>query len=140
MKLSAEQFAQLLNGREYREEMTDQEEHFAKENNLIVIFGASDDLVEIRGSDYDELDAPTELYFNKKGLFKNECENDECPHEAKKKDQCKLVEALWCQESDISWTYKTDIPHHTFEIKEDGDVYCRGIVFSLDDVDTPTEV
>lgn len=34
----------------------------------------------------------------------------------------------------IPWTYETDIPHETFVIYNDGEPYCRGIVFSVDDV------
>ena len=36
--------------------------------------------------------------------------------------------------SNVSWSYLTDIPHKTFDIMEDGEIYCRGIVFSLDDL------
>lgn len=31
------------------------------------------------------------------------------------------------------WTYETDIPHETFMVYMDGEPYCRGIVFSIDD-------
>ena len=37
----------------------------------------------------------------------------------------------------IAWTYRTDIPHETFMIYEDGEPYCRGIVFNIDDVKQP---
>ncbi len=47
----------------------------------------------------------------------------------------KIIEALWAPESDpgYSWVYKTDIPHESFEVVEDGEPYCRRIVFSLAD-------
>jgi hypothetical protein len=35
---------------------------------------------------------------------------------------------------DTSWSYETDIPHATFDVLEDGEVYCRGIVFALADL------
>ena len=34
----------------------------------------------------------------------------------------------------ITWCYKTDIPHETFMIYDDGEPYCRGIVFSIEDL------
>lgn len=51
------ELARLLNGREYLEEMSKEEEKMAHDNDLIVIFGQSDDLVEFRGRIYDEIDA-----------------------------------------------------------------------------------
>ncbi len=44
------------------------------------------------------------------------------------------IDALWCKEPGYSWTFRTDIPHATFEVVEDGEPYCRGIVFALADV------
>ena len=32
------------------------------------------------------------------------------------------------------WSYETDIPHETFNIYEDGEVWCVGIVFSVEDL------
>jgi hypothetical protein len=40
----------------------------------------------------------------------------------------KYIDAVWC-EGEYSWTYKTNIPHATFDIWEDGEKYCKGIVF-----------
>ena len=34
----------------------------------------------------------------------------------------------------IPWTYETNIPHAEFVMYEDGDPYCRGIVFSMDSI------
>lgn len=49
-------FADLLDGRQYREEITRREEQTAKENGFVVIYGASDDLCEIAGAVHDEID------------------------------------------------------------------------------------
>ncbi len=43
-----EQLASRLTGREYGDEITEEEEAEAKASGLFVIFGASDDLCEIR--------------------------------------------------------------------------------------------
>ena len=47
--MTKEELAELLNGRQYREEITSDEEKIAYENGLIVIFGASDDLTIFKG-------------------------------------------------------------------------------------------
>lgn len=47
----------LLDGNEYLEEMTREQERIAAENNLLVLFCQSDDLLEMRGAIHDEEDA-----------------------------------------------------------------------------------
>ena len=32
------------------------------------------------------------------------------------------------------WTYETEIPCERFDIWEDGEVYCVGLVFSIEDL------
>lgn len=34
----------------------------------------------------------------------------------------------------FAWTYSTEIPHATFEIIEEGEKFCRGIVFDINDL------
>jgi len=128
--------AEMLNGCEYREEITQREEQLAKENGLVVVFGASDDLVEFRGAIDDEIGAweGTDIFLDEKGIVKNECEEEHCPYfEEKLKSKAVKLEAIWGQDN-YSWTFKTNIPHSTFEVMEGTDKYCKGIVFRLNDV------
>ena len=130
------ELAAILTGREYSEEITGTECAFAKAHGLVVVFGASDDLMEFRGAIDDELDAyeGTTAYLDSNGLLQNDCGNDECPHFANIKAKAQTVEAIWDRDG-YSWIFKTDIPHATFEIVEDDDKYCRGIVFALADLE-----
>mgnify|MGYP001558161838 CR=1 FL=1 len=134
--MSPQALANLLNGREYRKEITAAEEVQARFHGLVVVYGASDDLMEFAGAIHDELGAydGTTAYLTGAGLLQNECENDECPHFEKMKEKAATIDALWCAEGDYSWTFKTAIPHEEFQIVEDGEPYCRGIVFALADV------
>ena len=145
--MNTKELAALLNGREYRKEIDPFESHDAEMNGIVVVFGASDDLMEFRGAIDDELGAykGTTAYLTSEGLVQNECENDECPHFRKLKDKAATIETMWCETQPISenhiphsWTFKTTIPHETFEIVEDGEPYCRGIVFALKDVVSKT--
>lgn len=133
--MTKEEFAARLNGREYLEEITKAEEAEAKQLGLVVIFGASDDLMEFRGAIDEEGGAcgGTTAYFNADGLLQNECEDEGCPYFEKIKKSAKTIKALWNTDG-YSWTYETDIPHATFDIMEDGEKYCRGIVFSMSDL------
>jgi len=54
--MTAAEFAEMLNGREYGNELTRNEEAMAKEYGLVVAYGASDDLMEFGGAICDELD------------------------------------------------------------------------------------
>ena len=111
MHENVKKWATLLDGREYRKEMTRAEEKEAKEDGVVIIFGASDDLCEFRGVVCDEVDC------NDGGIV----------------NRVPKIEAVWCDpESGSSWSYKTSIPHETFRILEDADLYCIGIVFDAE--------
>lgn len=145
--MTKEQLAETLNGRQYRNEMSQIEEQQAKENGLVVAFGASDDLIEFRGAIYDEYGAGDEdvILFTKGGKFISEehieaidlLETD-LELDIKSKIPINRIETIWSEETadgvECSWQYKTDIPHATFDVREDGELYCRGIVFSLEDL------
>ena len=138
VKLSKELLAGLLTGREYLSEMFKEEEQQAKAAGLIVIFGASDDLMEFRGFVDDERGAPTIALIDSKGLlpFREDIEHDD---EALKDyfaraPQVRAVDALWAKEEGYSWTYRTVVPHATFEIADGGEPYCRGIVIDVADL------
>lgn len=137
-KLSKELLADLLTGREYGKEMVKEEEQQAKTAGLIVIFGASDDLMEFRGFVDDERGAPTIALLDAKGLlpFREDVQHDDdaLKDYFARAPQVRAVDALWGKEDGYSWTYRTDVPHATFEIVEDGEPYCRGIVIDVVDL------
>lgn len=134
--MNAKELAAILTGREYPLKLANGEVAQATASGLVVVYGESDDLMEFAGAISDEIgcyDGGT-AYLNNVGLLQNDCDNDECPHFEKMKDKAATITAMWCEEAGYSWTYETAIPHETFEIVEDGNTYCRGIVFSLADV------
>lgn len=100
---------------QYRKELSLMAAAIAEENGLVVVFGASDDLCEIRGAEDDEIDC---------------FDGGEATIAGAK------VKINWCKDG-YSWTYDTDIPHECFDVYEDGEKYCRGIVFSISDVRLP---
>ncbi len=135
--MSPQELSTLLNGREYRKEITDDEANQAFDAGLVVVFGASDDLAEFRGKIDDELGAygGTTIYLTTAGLLKSECDSDDCPYHKRAERTAATIEAKWgSQAGAYSWIYETDIPHTTFDILDEGEPYCRGIVFALADV------
>lgn len=135
--MNAQELAALLDGRPYRQETNADERNAARAAGLVIVFGGSDDLVEFRGSIDDELGAygGTTIYLTTAGLLKNECDSDDCPYHKRAERTAATIEAKWgSQAGAYSWIYETDIPHTTFDILDEGDKYCRGIVFALADV------
>lgn len=104
------EFASGLNGREIGNEMTSFEEQRAKELGFVVVFGYSDDCAEFRGAYYEEIGC-----YDGGKVFK--CGG-------------KYIDAVWGK-GEFDWTYDTNIPHATFDIFEDGEKHCKGIVFEL---------
>lgn len=103
----------------------------AKANRLVIVYGASDDLTEFEGAIRDEIGGPGTAYLDSDGLIENKCyEGDDCPYFPRLLRLAKTVDAIW-GEGGLSWAYKTDIPHSEFSTWEDGEEYCRGIVFEL---------
>lgn len=132
--VTLKEFAQMLDGKEYGyPQFTPEQIQIAKANGFIIVCGASDDLMEFEGTIRDEGGCfeGGEVFFNKTGVVF--LEDDE------QLDNCSQITALWCKEKDengnpATWAYQTDIPHETFKIWEDGELYCIGIVFSIADV------
>lgn len=122
--------AAQLTGREIGNELEPFEEKAAKDNGLVVVFGYSDDNVEFRGAIYEEVGAygGATVEFTKAGIFRDEDDDDVLEKYGTAVLFNKVVAAY------SPWTFTTEIPHETFDIMEDGELFCRGIVFSINDL------
>lgn len=140
--MTKEQLAAKITGREYGEELFPEEEQAARAAGLVIVFGASDDLLEFRGAINDEMGAyeGTSAYIVNGALWSGpDCEDgpNGCKHaqEAAKRatESGKEIVAAW-GDDDYSWIITApSIPHVTFEVVEGDEKYCRGIVFELKD-------
>lgn len=72
--MTPKELAERLNGREYGSEITLEEMHIAKEFGLVVVFGASDDLMEFRGAIDDEggCFGGGTVYFDQNGVAQDD--------------------------------------------------------------------
>lgn len=139
--MNAKELAMLLTGREYGQEIDRTEEHQAKAAGLVVAFGASDDLLEFRGAIYDEVGCygGGTATVDQKGVLPDfedidRDDKDEMRDYFKRESGGAVIRAVWEGEPGYSWVINADVPHETFEIVEDGEPYCRGIVFALADL------
>lgn len=131
--MNKEEMAKRLNGREIGSETTIEDLDYADGYGLVIIYGRSDDCVEIEGAISDEVSCygGITMYFDINGLFKSKCKNHDCAYANTLRRKCKTVKAVWCGENKPAWSYETDIPHSTFDIFENGELFCIGIVFEL---------
>jgi len=113
----------------------------ASANNMVIIKGYSDDGVQFMGAFSDQIGAVDGTVFDidSKGVLPDydKCDSEE-EHESyfMRKPNAQEIQAIWCEKgSDYAWTFKTDIPHETFEIFEDGEKWCRGIVIDLNQLE-----
>ncbi len=128
--------AAMFSGRKYGDEIKKDEELLLKKEGVVVLFGYSDDNMEFRGAIDDEVGCYSggKAYITRGGkLLSNECSNEDCPHFEKIKQDAAIINAIWGQDG-YSWTYKTNIPHETFNILEGDELYCRGIVFNINNI------
>ena len=135
--MTAKELAEMLDGREYGDEITYEEEQLAKENGLVAVFGYSDDNAELRGAINDEVGCYDggEFYVTKAGLlYEPDCGDDRCSYYRAAMSAAKKVKVIWHDEGYPCWTYDTEIPHEVFRTYEDGEYFCEGIVFSINDL------
>lgn len=137
--MTTKELAAMLNGRERGGEISNREAYSIKEDGLVVVYGYSDDNVELRGAIDAEVGAydGTTIHITPEGLLEEPAcgiaENVECPYFAAAKSAAKTIDAVWGR-GGTPWTFETGIPHETFTIFEDGEAFCKGIVFSMEDV------
>jgi len=142
--MTRDELAKTLDGREYPFKLTKEERETAKATGLMVVYGASDDLIEMDGCVREEMGAfgGGKFRIGRNGFLPeprrffedlaNDCADDK---DAIRSAQSFLdryngsyeILAIWGRD-DIDWQYTTMLDHSTFRIMEDGRVYCIGIV------------
>jgi len=133
--MTKEEFAKMLDGRKYGMEIFPMESRMAKENGLVVVFGVSDDMMEFEGAILNEVSCYEggTAYLDRYGLWTSLCEHEDCPYAKLDREKCEhTIMAVWDDVGEPSWSYETNIPHATFNIYCDGELYCVGIVFEMD--------
>jgi hypothetical protein len=137
--MTRDELAHIMNGKGYDPDIDRSTEQRAKEAGLVIVYGASDDLMEFRGAISDEAGAcggRNDVAITKDGILQSKCgERDECPYFLVIREKATIITAVWCETPEgPSWSYKTTLPHSTFELHDGDEFYCRGIVFEMKDV------
>jgi len=135
--MTVKEWSMKLNGRQYKQELTPSEREKAKLDRVIIVFGASDDLIEFRGDIYDEAEAYRGNIIqltNKLTIYDEDDNVESLEFNDAEIEKMRTITAVWCPKGKdgkvwATWCYITDIPHQTFDIFIDSEIYCRGIVF-----------
>lgn len=132
--------AELLDLRQYREEVSPAEDSSARSQGLLIVYGASDDLCEFAGIYSEEHGAgeKTVFEFDGDGAF---IEKFPDMHEELVKGGWKppktafTVTAEFCPDDfDGTWKMSSSVPTEYksyFYVYEDEDLYCRGLVIDV---------
>jgi hypothetical protein len=144
--MTVKKWAEKISGFEYPADELDNLNKEMAADGIIIAFGVSDDLLEFRGVIYAEVGAweGTEALISSRGkgtafVFDEEENGDSAEFNRKEIAAMQKIKAIWSPTDDdgkvfASWLIETEIPHETFDIMEDGELFCRGVVFHVDDV------
>lgn len=140
--MTKEELAKLIDGKEYREEIPQNIIDDAKQHGLVIVYSHSDDLMELEGAITDEggCYGGGEFLIDKEGLLLNRDDledDDELEEWFRRKKTAKKITAIRFGKGQPAWTYKTSIPHATFNVIEgngDEEIQCRGIAFNISDL------
>ena len=144
-RITKEQLAGMLNNVEVGNEDNRKIWDLAYKNGLVICFGYSDDNLELRGAIDDEIGAydggEAYLYFDKN--------NEPCAISNSDERYEDLAQALlrlglefnilkhkviaeWCpKDLETSWRITATVPYASFNVYEDGDLFCVGCVIDV---------
>ena len=155
--LTKEDLAAKLNGIEYRDSIPEELLETAKKNKLVILHGASDDLVELLGAITEEHGIDSVIRLSRNGVPESDCVDENCPYHrrwlkaALKRGEVREIRIFWGGESGNetmdaakyaelgkpTWCFETEMAHSTFDMfdtyGEDREFFCRGIVIDLDE-------
>lgn len=130
--MNLKEFAQMLDGKERgNPQFTKEEIQIAKDNGFVIVYGASDDLVELDGAIRDEGDC-----YGGGKIYVKAVQDGGIIYDCYCRENAFSFLAKWYEEKDengtvIPWTYDVSIKHENFMIYEEGEPYCRGFAFEV---------
>lgn len=121
------EIAERLDGMQYGDRIPKDIEELAKENNIVIVYGYSDDLIELRGAIDDEIDAwgGGNVYIHNSKLMEV-CDVD-CIYYQEARAKARKVTGTFKSH----WTFDSDFEYEAFTVYEDLELQCIGMVFKL---------
>ena len=121
--MDIKEFAKSISGKEYGyPQFTKEEIETAKENGFVIAL-RDKNFLEFRGAMDGWILSEGGACFSKERIEHIDLKIETFPNCIKE-----------IKGSDTKYVFETEIPYETFMIYEGAEPYCRGIVFSIDDV------
>lgn len=138
-----EQIKNICDGIEYSRDIPEEAKKLAKENNIVVIVGGSDDLMYAYGADSYLTD------YCEHGEGWDGCDLAKHASDKQLRKEAKQLglKIFWCgsiaktgetiegyntdESGAFSYKVNDDIKHLNFKVMEDDEVYCTGIIIQL---------
>jgi hypothetical protein len=129
-KITKEQFAYMLDGRQCGEDISGHDDINAASSGLVVLF-IYDNILYIRGKVLS-----TERCFNNSKIgfgLNNKVFNE---FDTWFSDPMPIVDISCTQKDNETtiWQFKTKIPHATFNTYDGDEIYCEGMVIDYNDI------
>lgn len=132
-----EDLAKRLNGMQYGSHIPAETLDYAKDSGLVIVTGYSDDNVEFEGAFREEVGAydGVVIMADRDGVIMgHDCGCEHCKEIERGVNAPFKIDAQWSQNG-YSWYIETNIPNAAyFDVMEDDDKFCRGMVFALADL------
>lgn len=153
-ELTKEKLAEMLNGHDvFNRDMhgvpTNME---VWNNNLVVLYGHSDDLIVVRGAVHDEMNRYECTQFalvlaGEKVDDEEEVTNIDIPgifqlsDDYDQSNNPRLITVRYgsVDNTQADWEFETAMPHATFMLTKKGKPFCKGIVIDLDEITPITQ-
>lgn len=121
--MDIKEFAKSISGKEYGyPQFTKEEIETAKENGFVIVLRGKN-FLEFQGAMDGWILLEGGACFSKERIEHIDLKSEAFPNCIKE-----------IKGSDTKYVFETEITHETFMVYERGKPYCRGIVFSIDDV------
>lgn len=146
--MNKEELVKEIQDSQYPFKLSEKQESICKESNLVAVYKVSDIMI-FRGAICDKKafykDAEVIINPRKRIIIKPWHEvYDIMGDEESARDYLKVldgsrkIKVLLDKSNDpvYTWIFETEIPHVTFNIYDGDEKYCRGIVFSIDDLES----
>lgn len=132
--MNAKQLAARLHGTDRTDKMRHELVQEAARSGLVILYRvAADDIVGLRGAiDCISMLDDGALYVDAAGVMPAFCQMDRS-EEAPMRDWFDR-KRLAAKIEVVGNTYRTAIPHESFDMFDCGEPYCRGIIFSTSDL------
>jgi hypothetical protein len=133
--MNKEEFAKMINGREQDALLSADDCLIANENNLVVVFAYSDDLLELEGAIIDELGCYNGGTFFFEKDFERWVDIDDS-FEGVDLEDLPVIYAVCNDHSKYNgfWYIDTNLEYARFETMKNGEPFCSGLVFNYTDL------